>query len=68
MVFFVCLFFPLRIKMSTQEQEEAEKKYDPLDKTLKFVDRGDDLDPVCKNCLLLNKQIKTYKSERSGFI
>ncbi|XP_013876504.1 E3 ubiquitin-protein ligase RNF19B [Austrofundulus limnaeus] len=32
--------------MSIQEQEAAEKKYDPLDTTLKFVDRGDDLDPV----------------------
>lgn len=29
-------------------QEQVEKKYDPRDTTLKFVDRRDDLDPVCK--------------------
>lgn len=40
-------FFPFkRIKMSLQQQEE--KKYDPLDTTLTFVNRKDDLDPVCK--------------------
>lgn len=32
--------------MSVQGQDSPEKKYDPLDKTLKFVNRGDDLDPV----------------------
>ncbi|KAM6909064.1 E3 ubiquitin-protein ligase RNF19A-like [Xenentodon cancila] len=31
--------------MSIQEQEQ-EKKYDPQDATLKFVNKGDDLDPV----------------------
>uniref|UniRef100_A0A096MC67 RING-type domain-containing protein n=2 Tax=Poecilia TaxID=8080 RepID=A0A096MC67_POEFO len=36
----------LRLNMSIQEQDSPEKKYDPLDKTLKFVNRGDDLDPV----------------------
>lgn len=42
-------FLPLRrIKMSIQGEEEVEKKYDPLDTTLKFVNRRDDLDPVCK--------------------
>lgn len=47
--------------MSIQEQEEAEKKYDPLDKTLKFVDREDDLDPVCKICFLLGSSWRPNK-------
>lgn len=34
--------------MSIQGQEQVEKKYDPLDTTLKFVKGRDDLDPVCK--------------------
>lgn len=29
-------------------QGEVEKKYDPLDATLTFVNRTDDLDPLCK--------------------
>ncbi|XP_067378764.1 uncharacterized protein [Channa argus] len=28
-------------------QEQVDKKYDPLDTTLRFVSRRDDLDPVC---------------------
>ncbi|XP_040887040.1 uncharacterized protein DDB_G0292642-like isoform X3 [Toxotes jaculatrix] len=32
--------------MSKLGQEEVEKHYDPLDKTLTFVDRKDDLDPL----------------------
>ncbi|XP_037540227.1 probable E3 ubiquitin-protein ligase ARI7 [Nematolebias whitei] len=43
--------------MSTQEQEEAEKKYDPLDTTLKFVDRGDDLDPVSSDFFSLRAEM-----------
>ncbi|KAM4564619.1 E3 ubiquitin-protein ligase RNF19A-like isoform 2-T2 [Fundulus diaphanus] len=35
-----------RIVMSVRRQDSLEKKFDPRDKTLKFVDRGDDLDPV----------------------
>lgn len=34
--------------MSVRGEEQVEKKYDPLDTTLKFVNRRDDLDPVCK--------------------
>lgn len=34
-------------KMSTQGQEE--KRYDPQDTTLKFVNRPDDLDPLRKH-------------------
>lgn len=54
---YVCFFF--RINMSIQGQESPEKKYDPLDKTLKFVNRGDDLDPVCKISLFLWLSTKT---------
>ncbi|KAK5599068.1 hypothetical protein CRENBAI_026351 [Crenichthys baileyi] len=32
--------------MNIQGQDFAEKRFDPLDKTLTFVDRADDLDPV----------------------
>ncbi|XP_059211302.1 uncharacterized protein DDB_G0292642-like [Centropristis striata] len=35
------------MSISIQRQEQVEKKYDPLDSTLHFVDRRDDLDPVC---------------------
>ncbi|XP_030609166.1 probable E3 ubiquitin-protein ligase ARI8 [Archocentrus centrarchus] len=37
--------------MSTEEQEQVEKKYDPLDSTLKFVDKPDDLDPYSDGSL-----------------
>ncbi|XP_030609168.1 E3 ubiquitin-protein ligase RNF19B-like isoform X1 [Archocentrus centrarchus] len=37
--------------MSIRGQEQVEKKYDPLDTTLKFVDRPDDLDPLCDESL-----------------
>ncbi|XP_074480889.1 E3 ubiquitin-protein ligase RNF19B-like [Sebastes fasciatus] len=33
--------------MSIRGEEQVEKRYDPLDTTLKFVNRRDDLDPVC---------------------
>ncbi|XP_034412567.1 E3 ubiquitin-protein ligase RNF19A-like [Cyclopterus lumpus] len=33
--------------MSIRGQEQAEKKYNPHDTTLKFVDRRDELDPMC---------------------
>lgn len=33
--------------MSIRGQNQVEKKYDPLDTTLKFVDRKNDLDPMC---------------------
>lgn len=40
--------------MSAEEQEQVEKKYDPLDSTLKFVDRPDDLDPFSKTEFLFH--------------
>lgn len=38
--------------MSIRGQEQVGKKYDPLDTTLKFVNRKDDLDPLCKTDFL----------------
>ncbi|XP_035531654.1 uncharacterized protein LOC118338460 [Morone saxatilis] len=35
--------------MSIRGQEQVQKKYDPLDATLKFVKRRDDLDPLCSD-------------------
>ncbi|XP_029310923.1 uncharacterized protein LOC115023805 [Cottoperca gobio] len=35
--------------MSIRGQEQVEKKYDPLDTTMKFVNRKDDLDPMCED-------------------
>ncbi|XP_044197359.1 E3 ubiquitin-protein ligase dbl4-like isoform X1 [Thunnus albacares] len=35
--------------MSIQGQEEVQKRYDPRDTTLKFVNRRDDLDPLCSD-------------------
>uniref|UniRef100_A0A3Q3CX27 Uncharacterized protein n=1 Tax=Haplochromis burtoni TaxID=8153 RepID=A0A3Q3CX27_HAPBU len=37
--------------MSIRGQDQVEKKYDPLDTTLKFVDREDDLDSSCDDSL-----------------
>ncbi|XP_068443992.1 E3 ubiquitin-protein ligase RNF19A-like [Clinocottus analis] len=38
--------------MSIRGQEQVEKKYDPHDTTLTFVDRKDELDPMCDDdCL-----------------
>lgn len=35
-------------KINMSEQGQAGKAYDPQDTTLKFVDRTDELDPLCK--------------------
>ncbi|XP_061566832.1 uncharacterized protein DDB_G0292642-like isoform X2 [Cololabis saira] len=43
--------------MSFQDQEQAEKKYDPRDATLKFVNKGDDLDPVSSDFVSLRAEM-----------
>lgn len=41
--------------MSIRGQDQVEKKYDPLDTTLKFVNREDDLDSSCKICFIFTE-------------
>ncbi|XP_005454490.1 uncharacterized protein LOC100705077 [Oreochromis niloticus] len=42
---------PTGIQRSVPGQEQVEKRYDPLDSTLKFVNRPDDLNPLCDDSL-----------------
>lgn len=53
-VFFLFFLFLQEKKNKSISQGRMEKKYDPLDRTLTFVTRRDDIDPLCKSTIKSN--------------